>query len=169
MSDDYNVAPSVWDTAISVRQIARWLLLILLVATVWYVWQFFRLAWYSEVGGVSVKSSPYFEEIPKECRGAADRHRPTNSDGILADKFAMRLKPLRIPADRYLNPEYRRISCFGYAVLTGLHVQDSMDADFTDTYVDGSGKPIVRIRVEYLQPYSYTPSRRRPLTDLGTK
>lgn len=157
--------PTIWDTAITLRQIRSWLLLCLLVGFGWYAWQFFQSAAHSEIGGGSAKGSPYFEEIPQECRGAADRHAPTNVAGILADKFALRLRPLRIPAEKYLNTDYARIRCLGYAVLTGLHMTDSLDADFVDTYTDAHGKPIVRITVEYLQTYSYNPTQRKALKE----
>ena len=157
--------PTMLDTTITLRQIRNWLVLFLIAAFVLYAWQFFRLAAHSEMGGGSAKGSPYFEEIPYECRGAADRHAPTNVAGILVDKFALRLRPLRIPAEKYLNTEYARIRCLGYAVLTGLHMNDSLDADFVDTYTDAHGKPIVRITVEYLQTYSYNPTQRKALTE----
>lgn len=81
------------------------------------------------------------------------------------DKFALRLRPLRIPAEKYLTSDYGRIRCLGYAVLTGLHMTDPLDANFVDTYTDAQGKPIVRITVEYLQTYSYSPSRHKLLKE----
>lgn len=154
-----------WDTTVSLRQMRNWLLLCLAVGFAWYVWQFFRFASHSEIGGISAKSSPYFDAIPQECLGASDRHAPTVGVGTLLDKFALRLRPLRIPAEKYLTSDYGRIRCLGYAVLTGLHMTDPLDADFVDTYTDAQGKPIVRITVEYLQTYSYSPSRHKVLKE----
>lgn len=163
MNDAADALPSVWDTTISLQQVVKLLAPLLIVAGFCYVWQFYRYAAHSETGGISVKSSPYFEEIPQECLGAADRHRPTNSAGIRADKFALQLRPLRIPAEKYLNPDYGRIRCLGYAMLTGLHMTDPLDAGFTDTYTDAQGKPIVRITVTYLKPFTYNPTQRKTL------
>lgn len=165
MSDDYNATPSVWDIAISVRQIVRWLLLIMLVATVWYVWQFFRLEWDSKMGGLPAKGSPYYAEIPNDCKKFSDRHSWFHNT---PDSVALRIRPIRL-REHYLQTEYGSIRCLGHAVLTGVHMRDPLDADFTDTYTDTQGNPIVRITVEYLQTYSYNPSWRKPLAEKEKK
>jgi len=153
--------PTMWDATITLRQIRNWLLLVLIAAAVWYVWQFFRLEWHSKMGGLPAHTSPYYSEIPDNCKKFADRHHWfTNTP----DSAALRIRPIRL-RDHYLQPAYGGIRCLGYAVLTGVHMTDPLDANFTDTYTDARGQPIVRITVEYLQPYSYNPTQRKPLTD----
>jgi hypothetical protein len=154
-------SPSVWDTTITLRQIRNWLTLILIVGLVWYVWQFFRLEWHSKMGGLPAVHSPYYAEIPENCQRFSDRHSWfTNTP----DSIALRIRPIRLRED-YLQPGYGGIRCLGYSVLTGLHMTDPLDANFTDTYTDNQGKPIVRITVEYLQTYSYNPTQRKALKE----
>lgn len=146
---------------ITLRQVRNWLLICLVAASVWYVWQFFRLEWHSKIGGLAAISSPYYSEIPDNCKKFSDRHSWfTNTP----DSVTLRIRPIRLRND-YLQAEYGRIRCLGHAVLTGLHMTDPLDANFTDTYTGAQGQPIVRITVEYLQPYSYNPTQRKPLTD----
>ena len=153
--------PAMLDTTITLRQIRNWLTLCLIVGLVWYVWQFFRLEWHSKMGGLPAVHSPYYAEIPENCQKFSDRHRWFTET---SDSLALRIRPIRLRED-YLQPDYGRIRCLGYAVLTGLHGTDPLDADFTDTYTDDQGKPIVRITVEYLQTYSYNPTQRKALKE----
>lgn len=152
---------SLWDATITLRQMRNWLILCLLVGFVWYVCQFFRLEWHSKMGGLPAALSPYYSEIPDDCKKFSDRHRWFSE---LPDGLALRIRPIRL-RDDYLQPTYGRIRCLGYAVLTGLHMTDPLDANFVDTYTDAQGKPIVRITVEYLQTYSYSPSHRKVLKE----
>ena len=154
---------SVWDKSITLRQIRKWFLIFCMLGLLFYVWQFMRYDMHSTWGFSNSKNSPYYKEIPNDCQAAIDRHNPTFGQGIMGDKWLLRLRPLRIPAEKYLNVNYSGVRCLGYSVLTGLHIQDPLDANFTDTYVDGKGKPIVRISVKYLQPYVYNPTQRHPL------
>lgn len=155
--------PSIWDTTITLRQIRKLFVLLSVLGLMLYVWQYFRYEMHNAWGFLYAKNSPYYKEIPIDCQSAADRHLPTHGQGIWEDKLALRSRPLGIPADKYLHVNYGGIRCLGYSVLTGLHMKDPLDANFTDTYVDASGKPVVRISVEYLQPYVYTPAQRHPL------
>ena len=150
---------SVWDKSISLRQIRKWFLILLVLGSLLYVWQFFRLEWHSKMGGLPAKTSPYYAEIPDDCKKFSNRHKWHTE---VQDSLALRIRPIRL-SSYYLQPEYVRIRCLGQAVLTGLHMQDPLDANFTDTYVDASGKPIVRISVEYVRTYSYDPSQRKTL------
>ncbi len=152
---------SIWDTTITLRQIRNGLVWLWILGSVWWVWQFFRLEWHSKMGGLPATQSPYYSEIPDNCQKFSDRHRWfTNT----ADSVALRIRAIRL-RDEYLQPSYGGIRCLGFAVLTGLHMTDSLDADFVDTYTDSHGKPIVRITVEYLQTYSYNPAHRKPLSE----
>ena len=149
------------DSTFTLRKIRNWLALCLAFVFIWYVWQFFRLEWHSKMGGLPAPNSPYYSEIPDDCKKFSDRHSWFTN---LPDSLALRIRPIRIP-DSYLQPGYGRIRCLGYSMLTGLHATDPLDANFTDTYVDAGGKPIVRITVEYLQTYSYNPTQRKALSD----
>ena len=113
------------------------------------------------MGGLPAASSPYFSEIPDNCKKFSDRHNWfTNS----SDSLALRIRPVRL-RDDYLQPGYGGVRCLGYAVLTGLHMTDPLDANFTDTYTDAQGQPIVRITVEYLQTYNYNSKQSKALSD----
>lgn len=154
-------APGLLDKTITLRQIRNYVAVCLILAVAAYVWQFFKLEWHSKMGGLPAANSPYYSEIPDNCKKFSDRHRWfTNSP----DSAALRIRPIRL-RDDYLQPGYGRIRCLGYSVLTGLHMTDPLDANFTDTYTDAQGKPIVRISVEYLQTYSYNPTQRKSLAD----
>lgn len=148
-----------WSQTITLRQIRKWVLILFVLGLLLYVWQFFRLEWHSKMGGLPAKTSPYYTEIPDDCKKFSNRHKWHTEE---PDSFALRIRSIRLD-QRYLQPQYGRIRCLGQAVLTGLHMQDPLDANFTDTYVDANGKPIVRISVEYLQPYVYNPAQRQPL------
>ena len=161
MSGIPNAVPSAWNTTITLRQIRNWLLLVLGAACIGYVWQFFRLEWHSKMGGLPAQTSPYYTEIPDDCKKFSNRHKWHTE---LPDSIALRIRGIRLD-QHYLQPQYGRIRCLGYAVLTGVHMTDPLDANFTDTYTDARGQPIVRVTVEYLQPYSYNPTQRKPLTD----
>ena len=150
---------SVWDQSITLRHIRNAMLTLLVLCALWYVLQFFRLEWHSKMGGLPAETSPYYAEIPDDCKKFSNRHKWHTE---VQDSLALRIRPIRL-SSYYLQPEYGRIRCLGQAVLTGLHMQDPLDANFTDTYVDASGKPIVRISVEYLRTYSYDPSQRKTL------
>jgi hypothetical protein len=152
---------TMWDTTITLRKIRNWLMLFLLLGFVWYVWQFFRMEWHSKMGGLPAEQSPYYSEIPSNCQKFSDRHQWFTE---FPDSLALRIRPIRLEAG-YLQSGYGGIRCLGYAVLTGLHMTDPLDADFVDTYTDAQGKPIVRITVEYLQTYSYNPSQRKALKE----
>lgn len=151
---------SIWDTTITLRQIRNWVLVLFVLGLISYVWEMISLQWHDKMGGLSAKTSPYYAEIPDDCKKFSDRHRWSYH---FADNRALRVRPIRLD-ERYLQPQYGRIRCLGQAVLTGLHMQDPLDANFTDTYVDADGKPIVRISVEYLQPYTYNPAQRHLLS-----
>ncbi len=161
MSNMPDALPSAWDATITLRQIRNWMLLVLVAASGWYVWQYFRLEWHSKMGGLPAQTSPYYAEIPDDCKKFSNRHKWHTE---LPDSFALRIRPIRL-GPHYLQPQYGRIRCLGYAVLTGVHMTDPLDADFTDTYTDNQGRPIVRITVEYLQTYSYNPTQRKALTE----
>jgi hypothetical protein len=148
-----------WDKTITLRQIRRWLVVLSVLGLMLYVWQFFRLEWHSKMGGLPAQTSPYYAEIPDDCKKFSNRHKWHTEP---QDTLALRIRPIRL-SQHYLQPQYGRIRCLGQAVLTGLHMQDPLDANFTDTYVDTNGKPIVRISVEYFQPYVYNPAQRHPL------
>ena len=156
---------SVWDKSISLRQIRKWFLILLVLGSLLYVWQFFRLEWHSKMGGLPAKTSPYYAEIPDDCKKFSDRHFWFTN---VPDTLALRIRPIRLES-HYLQPRYGGIRCLGHAVLTGLHMTDPLDANFTDTYVDASGTPIVRISVEYLQTYAYNPSQRQALDEQEMK
>lgn len=170
IDDDKNavspIAPAIskksaMDTTFTLRQVRNWLALCLTLMLIWYVWQFFRLEWHSKMGGLPAANSPYYSEIPDDCKKFSDRHGWFTN---LPDSLALRIRPIRLP-DGYLQPGYGGIRCLGFAVLTGLHATEPLDANFTDTYVDAGGKPIVHITVEYLQTYSYNPTQRKVLKD----
>lgn len=148
-----------WDKAITLRQIRRWFVILFVLGLLLYVWQFFRLEWHSKMGGLPAKTSPYYAEIPDDCKKFSNRHVWFTN---VPDTLALLIRPIRLHQN-YLQPQYGGIRCLGHAVLTGLHMQDPLDANFTDTYVDTNGKPIVRISVEYLQPYVYNPAQRHLL------
>jgi hypothetical protein len=153
------------DFTITLRQIRKCFLFALTIAAVWYVLQFMRLEWHNKTGGLAAQSSPYYAEIPDDCKTFSDRHvwhRNTQ------DSIALRIRGIRLRED-YLQTGYGGIRCLGYAVLTGLHMQDPLDADFTDTYTDREGNPIVRITVEYLQTYTYDSIQRKPLAEAEKK
>jgi hypothetical protein len=153
------------DTTFTLRQVRNYFLLLLIALFVLYVWQFFKLAWHSKMGGLRAQNSPYYQEIPDDCKKFSDRHSWfTNAP----DNLALRIRGIRLK-DNYLQPDYGSIRCLGYSVLTGLHMQDPLDANFTDTYTDYHGKPIVRITVEYLQTYQYDPSQRKELKEAEKK
>lgn len=152
---------SFWDKTITLRQILKALLLLFVLGLLIYVWQFFRLEWHSKMGGLPAKTSPYYAEIPDDCKKFSNRHSWFTN---LPDTLALRIRPIRLD-QRYLQPKYGGIRCLGNAVLTGLHMQDPLDANFVDTYVDAKGAPIVRISVEYLQSYVYNPAQRQPLSE----
>lgn len=148
------------DKAITLRQIRKWFVILFVLGLIWYLWEMISLQWHDKMGGLSAKASPYYAEISNDCKKFSDRHKWSYN---FADNRALRVRPIRLD-QRYLQPQYGRIRCLGQAVLTGLHMQDPLDANFTDTYVDANGKPIVRISVEYLQTYVYNPAQRQPLT-----
>lgn len=160
-SVDHISVQKFWDKTITLRQIRNALLLLFVLGLLIYWWQFFRLEWHSKMGGLPAKTSPYYAEIPDDCKKFSNRHKWHTE---LADSLVLRIRPIRL-GHNYLQPQYGRIRCLGHAVLTGLHMQDPMDANFVDTYVDVNGKPIVRITVEYLQPYVYNPAQRQPLSN----
>ena len=150
---------SVWDKSITLRQIRKWFVMLFVLGVLLYAWQFFRMEWHSKMGGLPAKTSPYFAEIPDDCKKFSNRHKWHTET---FDSVALRIRSIRLE-QQYLQPQYGRIRCLGYAVLTGLHMTKPLDANFTDTYIDVNGKPIVRISVEYLQPYFYNPTQREPL------
>lgn len=152
--------PSIWDTPITLRQIRKWVLVLFVLSLLLYVWQYFRLEWHSKMGGLPAKTSPYYAEIPDDCKKFSNRHVWFTN---IPDGFELRIRPIRL-SEKHLQPNYGSLRCLGYAVLTGLHANDPLDANFTDTYTDSNGKPIVRISVEYLQPYTYNPAQRHPLS-----
>ena len=41
--------------------------------------------------------------------------------------------------------------CFGYAILNGMHGREAGNANFIERWVDGDGKPVLSVRVEYHQ------------------
>ncbi len=152
-------AQNFWDETITLRQIRKWFVMLFVLGVLLYVWQFFRIEWHSKMGGLSAKTSPYYAEIPDDCKKFSNRHK-WHTETL--DSVALRIRSIRLD-QQYLQPQYGRIRCLGHAVLTGLHMTDPMDANFTDTYIDVNGKPIVRISVEYLQPYVYNPTQRQLL------
>ena len=150
---------SIWEATITLRQIRKWFVMLFVLAVLLYVWQFFLIEWHSKMGGLSAKTSPYYAEIPDDCKKFSNRHK-WHTETL--DSVALRIRSIRLD-QQYLQPQYGRIRCLGHAVLTGLHMTDPLDANFTDTYIDVNGKPIVRIGVEYLQPYVYNPPQRQSL------
>ena len=149
---------AILDKTFTLRQVRKYMFILIAISAVFYIWQVLRIGWADKMGGVNVRSSPYYNEIPEDCKNFADRHvwHTAPHDGLF-----LRSRPIRVP-DKYLTPEYGRIRCLGYAVLTGLtmtRVTDTnpLHANFVDTYVDAQGDPIVRITVDYLQPYTYAP------------
>ena len=153
--------PKFLDTTFTLRQLRNWLIFCLILGMFWYIWEFFSLEWHSKMSRLPARGSPYYNYIPDDCKKFSDRHFWfTNTP----DSLALRIRAIRRKAD-YLQPEYGGIRCLGYAVLTGVHMTDPLDANFTDTYTDAYGQPIVRITVEYLQTYSFNPSSRKVLKD----
>ena len=156
---EYASSQSIWEATITLRQIRKWFVMLFVLGVLLYAWLFFRMEWHSKMGGLPAKTSPYFAEIPDDCKKFSDRHFWFTN---LPDTLALRIRPIRLD-QHYLQPQYGGIRCLGHAVLTGLHMTDPLDANFTDTYIDVNDKPIVRISVEYLQPYVYNPAQRQSL------
>ena len=156
-----DTATSLLDKAITLRQIRKWFVILLVLGLIWYAWEMINLQWHDKMGGIVAKNSPYYDEIPDECKKFSNRHRGFYD---FADNKFLRSRPIRLPSS-HLQTDYGRVRCLGYAVLTGVHMRDPLDANFVDTYVDEQGDPIVRITVDYLKTYQYDPSQRKELNE----
>lgn len=141
---------STLDKTISIRQILRYTAVLLGVTLTLYVGAFFWIAWENKMGYVPMKTSPYASSISSNCEKFADRHYGTSQNSV--DNLLLRRRSVRLN-EKNLAPEYGRIRCLGYAVLTGLHSENPRLADFSDIYEDGSGAPIVSIHVTYHQTF----------------
>lgn len=138
------------DRTLSVRQIIKYAAVLFGIALPMYVGAVFWIAWENKTGYVLLKTSPYVSRVPVECEKFADRHRATG--GTSKDEWLLNRRGIRLN-QKYLEPDYGRIRCLGFAVLTGLHAEQPRLADFSDMYVDSENRPIVTIRVTYHKTY----------------
>jgi hypothetical protein len=157
MTDDAKKS-GLLDKTFTLRQARKYFLILVAATFALYVWQLIQVSIHEAWGGAPIKYSPYLKEIPEDCQKFADRHQPF-AGNHLEDALMLRSRSIHI-SSKHLTTEYGGIRCLGYAVLTGLTQKALIDshplnANFVDTYVDENGKPIVRITVNYFQPYQY--------------
>jgi len=108
---------SVWDQSITLRHIRNAMLTLLVLCALWYLWQFFRLEWHSNMGGLPAQTSAYHAEMPDDSNKILNRHKvqhnnvqwlDANGDGVLDAKdpafAAIKMWKRSVAA----NDDYRR-------------------------------------------------------------
>lgn len=141
------------DKTISVRQMCRWIRRVIYLAIPLYVLAVLWNAWALKMGGVSLNDSPFKDRVPEICRGHAEKSFGTPADRTLLDEFLLRERLRRYDLDRLVGSASPLFACVGYAVLGGIHAKTPGDANFTEQFIDSTGKTVVTVRVEYHKVY----------------
>ena len=151
------------DTAITVRQIYKYVRWLIYIALPVYTAAIFLNSLNLKTGGVILNNSPFVNQITLECRNYAEQSIGgyNGSGRTTLDNFLLRGRLRRGSIDSLVNGPDLTKKCLGYSVLGGLHDTTPRDANFTTEWLDEHGDPVVTVSVKYSKTYATQVERRK--------
>jgi len=140
-------------TTLTVRQLIRGVRRLFFFALAFYLVALFIHDWNREMGGVAHRDSPYWNEIPVECRASAlwagmNRTERTANEWLLLEppSFIYSLPQ----SEKKLGFGMRGFPCMGYDFLMVLH---GTNYKRINKFVNEDGEVAASITIEVLKPY----------------
>lgn len=151
-----SLKPGLLDRTITLRQIVRTLVIALIIAVCIYIPAFLIDSWNRQMRSDSYRASPYYAQIPPECRlaglsaisisGQGDSQ--TTLDSLLMRPYAWAYS---LPdSEKKLGIGMMGLRCMGYRFLAVLH---SPGYKHIDRYVDEKGLLIATVSIEVHNAY----------------
>lgn len=138
---------------LSVRQVWRWIRRTLYLLVPIYLVLVFLHSWDNKVGGFPLKASPYYLQVPPECRTSVMKATTVGSSGLLSKIpiFQPETTVLSLPlTEEKLGYGMKGLPCMGWDFLTSLHVHDMSRVQ---KFVDARGDLIAILTLEVKKPF----------------
>jgi hypothetical protein len=138
---------------LSFRQVLQWMRYGLYVIVPVYLVLFFLNEWEKKMDGFGLRASPYYLQVPIECRASVMRATEVASSGLW-NKVPF-LQPdtavlsLSLTEDK-LGYGMKGLPCMGWEFLTSLHVTDTTRVQ---KFVNAKGDVVAIITLEVKKPF----------------